>query len=86
MAGTPSWAPSSNDAPSGSSTACRSGTTVHSAAVPHRRPAAASNSQTRWPTRPGSTPGPTASMTPAPSWCGIWKSSMGRGTAPDLAL
>ena len=67
MAGTPRQAPSSNEAPSGSGTACRAGTTVHSAAVPHRRPAAASQIQTRSPTRPGSTPAPTASMTPAPS-------------------
>ena len=82
IAGTPRLAPSSKEALSGRGTAWRPGTTVHSAAVPHRRPAAASQSQTRWPTRAGSTPSPTASITPAPSWCGIWNPSMGRGVAP----
>src|ERR1035441_4439400 len=54
MAGTPSEAPRSNEARSGSGVACRSGTTLHSAAVPHREPAAASHSQTRSPARRGS--------------------------------
>src|SRR6201986_594447 len=46
MAGTPSEAPSSNEAPSGSVTACRAGTVVHSAAVPQRRPARGTHSPT----------------------------------------
>ena len=62
----PEAAPSSSDAPSGSATARRSETTVHSAAVPHWLPAAAIH-QTRLPARSLSTPGPTASMAPAPS-------------------
>src|ERR1700731_193957 len=65
MAGTPSEAPRSNEAPSGSGTAWRSGTTVHSAAVPQRRPAAASNSHTPSPTRPASTPPPTVPLADA---------------------
>ena len=81
-AGTPRLAPSSKEALSGRGTAWRPGSTVHSAAVPHRRPDAAIQVQTRWPTRAGSTPSPTASITPAPSWCGIWNPSMGRGVAP----
>ena len=32
------------------------------------------------------TPGPTASITPAPSWSGIWNPSIGRGTAPLRAF
>ena len=43
------------------------GSTVHSAAVPQRRPNAASQTHTGWPTRSAGTPGPTASITPAPS-------------------
>ena len=82
IAGTPRLAPKSIEIPSGSRTARSAGTTVHSAAVPQRRPAAAIQTHTRWPTRPGSTPSPKASMTPAPSWLGIWNSSMGRGVAP----
>src|SRR5262249_56092988 len=66
IAGTPRLAPSSRDALAGSGTAWRSVTTVHSAAVPQRRPAADIHSQTRCPTRAGSTPSPTASLTPPP--------------------
>ena len=65
--GTPRLAPSSMETPSGSGTARFSGTTVHSAAVPQRRPAAARYSHTRWPIRSSGPPGPTASITPAPS-------------------
>jgi len=44
---------------------------VYSCAVPVGRDAAAMNSQTRSPTVSPSTPGPTASTTPAPSWFGV---------------
>jgi hypothetical protein len=84
-AGTPRLAPSSKDAASGSGTASRSGTTLYSAAVPHGLPAAASSSHTRCPSRRSSTPSPTASIVPAPSWWGTWKpvlSGIGRGVAP----
>ena len=86
MAGTPSEAPSSNEAPSGSATACRAGSTVHSAAVPQQLPTAASHSQTRSPIRAGSTPAPTASITPAPSWCGTWKLVDGPRDRPGPGL
>ena len=69
-AGMPRHAPTSNDTPSGNGTACCAGNTVYSAAVPPARPRCASYTQTRSPTRAGSTPAPTRSITPAPSWCG----------------
>jgi hypothetical protein len=71
--GTPRQAPSSSDAFAGSSTALRCGTTVYSAAVPHGRWYADSHSHTRSPRTAGSTPLPTASTTPDPSWFGTWK-------------
>ena len=86
IAGTPSDAPSSNDVPPGSGTAWREGTTVYSAAVPHRLRCAASHTHTRSPTRAGSTSAPTASIAPAPSWCGIWNPSIGRAVVPPRAL
>ena len=52
-AGTPSEAPSSNEAWSGSGIACAAGTTVYSAAVPQRLLCAASSTQTRSPMRLG---------------------------------
>ena len=63
-AGTPSDAPRSNDAPSGSGTTCAARCTVYSAAVPWARSRWASTSQTRSPTASPSTPSPTASTTP----------------------
>ncbi len=69
-AGTPSDAPSSKEAPSGSGIACSAGTIVYSAAVPQPRWRAAISTQTRSPTRLGLMPGPTASIVPAPSWLG----------------
>ena len=67
----PRLAPSSNDAASGpAATAWRAGSTMCSAAVPSRRRQAASQIHTRSPTSAGSTPSPTASMMPAPSWFG----------------
>ena len=69
--GTPRLAPRSNDATSGSSTTWRAGTTAYSCAVPPAgRRCAASQIQTRRPTRADSTPCPTASTTPEPSWFG----------------
>ena len=44
--------------------------TMNSCAVPSARCHAASQSQTRSPTRPSATPSPTASIVPAPSWLG----------------
>jgi hypothetical protein len=52
--------------------------------VPYGFPNAARYSHTRWPTRAGSTPAPTASTTPAPSWFGTWKSAPPAiGVAPE---
>ena len=83
MAGIPRLAPRSSDAPAGSATARSAGTTVHCAAVPHGRCQAAKKTHTRSPTRAGSTPSPTASISPAPSWSGIWKpAASGRPVAP----
>src|SRR6478609_3681924 len=71
--GTPRLAPRSNDPTSGSSTTWRAGTTAYSCAVPPAgRRWAASQIQTRRPTRADSTPCPTASTTPEPSWFGTW--------------
>jgi len=71
MKGMPRAAPTSYEAEWGRGTACSDGTTVYSAAVPVVRPRAAWNTHTLWPTRVGSTPSPTASTTPAPSWLGV---------------
>ena len=69
--GTPRLAPRSNDATSGSSTTCRAGTTAYSCAVPPAgRRWAASQIHTRSPSSAASTPCPTASTTPEPSWFG----------------
>jgi hypothetical protein len=72
MTGMPRLAPMSAETPSGSATARLSGTTVYWAAVPHGRCQAAKYTHTRAPMRARSTPSPTSSMTPAPSWFGIW--------------
>ena len=79
----PKPAPRSNEAASGSGTICRTGTTVDSAAVPHGRRQAASQIHTRCPTSAASTPTPTASTTPAPSWPGTCGGSMGPPTPTD---
>ena len=62
-------APRSKDAPSGKGMACFAGSATSSCAVPSARFRAASHSQTRSPTRAGST-SPTATTVPAPSWLG----------------
>ena len=87
-AGTPSVAPSSKEASSGSGRARSAGTTQNWAADPQRLPTAAVMSQTRSPTRSAGTPGPTASMTPAPSMCGTWNPSIrpGRDSGPRLDI
>ena len=53
-------------------------------AVPSARRQAASQNHTRSPTRAASTPSPTASMTPAPSWFGT-SSAKGRPAAARRA-
>ena len=81
--GTPRLAPRSNDATSGSSTTWRAGTTAYSCAVPPAgRRWAASQIQTRSPSSAASTPCPTASTTPEPSWFGTCGGST---AAPGLA-
>jgi hypothetical protein len=82
----PSAAPSSNEGPAPSSTTCRAGTTVYSAAVPCGRCQAASQTHTRSPTSTGSTPSPTASTVPEPSWSGTWPSGPGALGAPGLPV
>src|SRR6476661_8397495 len=69
-AGIPNEAPVSKDSVSGRGTALLPGTTTYSCAVPSLLPQATSHSQTRPPTERPVTPGPSASMTPAPSWFG----------------
>jgi hypothetical protein len=71
MAGTPKQAPSSSVAPSGSLTACAEGSATYSAAVPKGLPRCAFQIQTFPPMRPRLTPSPTASISPAPSLCGM---------------
>ena len=73
-AGTPSEAPRSYDAASGSGTTQAVGSTVCSAAVPPGRAHCARIVQTRSPTVSPSTPSPTASTTPAASWPGTTSS------------
>jgi hypothetical protein len=80
----PRAAPSSSDGSAPSSTVCRAGTTVYSAAVPNGRCQAASQIQTRSPTSTGSTPWPTASTVPAPSWLGICPSGPGCAFVRDF--
>ena len=63
-------APRSNDAPSDRGTACEAGRATTSCALPFARCRAASQSQTRFPTRLGSTSAPTATIVPAPSMFG----------------
>ena len=75
--GTPRPAPRSKLAESGSVTTCERGISAYSCAVPSGRPWAASRTQTRSPTSPASTPAPTASTTPAPSWFGTCAGSTG---------
>ena len=77
----PMQAPASPEAASGSGTACAAGRQQYSAAVPSQRPQAAFHSHTRSPRRPGATPGPTASIVPLPSLCGITRAK-GIGRAP----
>src|SRR5262249_51995177 len=55
---------------SGISTACADGNTIYSAAVPLGRRHCPFQIQTRWPTRLA-TPGPTLSISPAPSLWGM---------------
>src|SRR6266511_152606 len=79
--GTPRLAPRSNDATSGRNTTWRAGTTAYSCAVPPAgRRWAASQTQTRRPSSAASTPRPTASTTPEPSWFGTCGGST---AAPD---
>ena len=85
-AGTPSVAPSRSSLPAGSRRALYDGTTHHCAAVPQRLPWADIASQTRSPSRDSSTPGPTASIVPAPSWCGTWNPSIGQVMMPARFL
>ena len=70
MAGMPRLAPTSNDVPAGRVTAWSEAMATSSWAVPSDRRQAASHSHTRSPTRLDSTPGPTATIVPAPSWLG----------------
>lgn len=69
--GMPTQAPSSKVACSGRSTAYWDGRQITSAAVPEARLHCPFQSQTRWPSRLAGTPSPTASITPAPSLCGM---------------
>src|SRR6478752_3685946 len=68
--GIPRHAPRSKDASTGSATTWLAGTIANSWVVPSARRKAASHIHTRWPTSAVSTPIPTASTTPAPSWPG----------------
>ena len=83
----PSDAPSSKDA-SPSGTAFSTGTTVYSAAVPHWLCQPARYTHTRSPIQALATPSPTASITPAPSCPGTWKSkfSDARGAGAGLPV
>ncbi len=67
----PRQAPTSKLVLSGSRTACSAGSTMHSAAVPKARRHWPFHTQTRSPMREALTPSPTASITPAPSLCGM---------------
>src|SRR5262245_1418589 len=81
----PRQAPSTKLVLPGSVTASREGTTVSSAAVPHGRCHWTMNTQTRSPIREAGTPGPTLSMTPAPSWWGTTRGKpIGRDPARDF--
>ena len=81
--GIPMLAPSSKSAPPGSGKTRPAGTTVYSWAVPLAgRPSPASVTQTRSPASMPSTPGPTASTIPAPSWLGTVGSAGERPKAP----
>ena len=73
----PRLAPRSSEASPGSGTARSAGSTVYCAAVPQGHCQAAKYTHTRSPTRAGSTPSPTASTVPAPSWFGTWKRTAG---------
>src|SRR5258706_312458 len=66
----PRHAPCSKGTPSGRRTACHAGTVTYCAAVPKARYDCAPKPHTRSPTRDGSTPTPTESISPAPSLCG----------------
>ena len=57
--------------PVGQGTACPSGTTTYSAAVPKGLPLCAPHTHTLWPTREGGTPSPMLSIVPAPPLWGI---------------
>ena len=96
MAGMPRQAPASKLTPSGSLTACASGSAINSAAVPNGRFHCPFHSQTRSPMRDFATPSPTASMTPAPSLCGMtrgqailrvapWRDLTSEGLTPEAA-
>src|SRR5918912_896036 len=81
-AGMPRQAPASKEVPSGSLTACSAGTTIYSAAVPKGCFHWPFQIPTRSPRRLSGTPGPTASISPAPSLCGITRGpAMGREPA-----
>ncbi len=69
-AGIPRLAPTSKEVPAGRATAWSSAMAISSWAVPSDRCQAASHSHTRSPIRPAATPGPTATIVPAPSWLG----------------
>ena len=67
----PRQAPASKLIASGSFTAWFSGSTMYSAAVPNGRFHCPFQVHTRSPMRDSATPSPTASISPAPSLCGI---------------
>jgi len=66
-------------------TACAEGSAIHCAAVPKGRFHWPFQIHTRSPMRRSDTPGPTASMVPAPSLCGI-TSGQARGGRPGPPL
>ena len=80
--GIPRHAPRSKDASTGSRTTWLAGTIANSWAVPSARRKAASHIHTRWPTSAASTPMPTASTTPAPSWPGTCGGSITDAAPP----
>jgi len=67
----PRQAPASNEVLAGSGTACSAGSTIDWAAVPKARRHCPFQTHTRSPTRAGETASPTASISPAPSLCGM---------------
>ncbi len=83
--GIPRQAPRSKDASTGSRTTWLAGTIANSWAVPSARRKAASHIHTRWPTSAASTPMPTASTTPAPSWPGTCGGSITEAPPPAPA-